>query len=214
MCKISFCLQFLGMTLSACNPKLGYGLTNIMSNYYPERLGLVICLNHNRIFQGVWNAFKGFLHANTIAKMQLIRSKKKIKDVFERHFNQELIEWLNDEIRLNKACKKLTKDQRAFWSKPADATSHDPRGTPSYIQTYIEKSEGSEINGHKPHPNILDQLEGKSLSVEEVDPERLKALDEVEREGATSDDSSDSFDFVEDIVVPTYQQVSNEAHQL
>ena len=201
--------------MSACSPKLGYGLTNVMSNYYPERLGLVICLNHNRVFQGVWNAFKVFLHPNTIAKMQLLRSKKKIKDLFERHFNEELIDWLNEEIRLNKS-SKLTKSQRAFWSKPEDSKIHDPRGTTSYVQKYVANCEESECNGHKPHPNILDELSGKTINVSDIDldPERLKALQDVEKDycGA-SDDSSDSFDLVDDIVVTEEQQVPKDAHR-
>ena len=202
------------MTLSACNPKLGYGLTSIMSNYYPERLGLVICLNHNRIFQGVWNTFKKFLHANTVAKMQLVRSKKKIKDLFDRHFDQELVEWLNEEIRLNKLNSKLPREQREFWSKPEDATSHDPRGTASYIQKYIDNREESEINEHKPHPNILDIIEGKKVSLTDdgLDPERLKALDELDKDEAASD-SSDSFDLIDDIVVSEDQMVPKDAQK-
>ena len=53
-----FFLFSSGMSLPSCNPKLGYGISQIFSNYYPERLGMIICLHHNPIFHGVWNAIK------------------------------------------------------------------------------------------------------------------------------------------------------------
>lgn len=205
-------LYFSGMTMSACSPKLGYGLTNIMSNYYPERLGLVICINHNRVFQGVWNAFKGFLHPNTIAKMQLLRSKKKIKDIFERTFGQELIDWLTEEIKLNKT-NKPSKSQREFWRKPDSGSTHDPRGTASYIRQCIDNESINIYDKiHKPHPNIVDAQEGRTLEASELDPEREAALDRDDNddEGNTSD-SSDSFSLVDDVDIPDDQRVPCEA---
>ena len=51
-------INVAGMSINSCNPRLGYGVTQVMSNHYPERLGLVIILNHSPVFQGVLRAIK------------------------------------------------------------------------------------------------------------------------------------------------------------
>lgn len=141
------------MTLPACNPRVGYGITQALSNYYPERLGLVICIHHSPVFQGVWNAFKVFLHPNTVAKMQLLRKKSKFSKAFFEHFDDELANWVLTEVKLNKKIHKhraIYNAQREFWNEPKAATTpaaadgataepvHDPRGSPSYIRRYID----------------------------------------------------------------------------
>lgn len=153
-----------GMSLPACNPKLGYGVTQVMSNFYPERLGLVICVNTNRVFQGVWKAIKVFLHPNTVSKMHLVRSKKRIRELFERLFSEELSEWLREEMTVNKQ-RPLPKAQRQFWVEPQKGV-HDPRGAPSYVRDWVEPygREGGSVPGgslHRPHPNMIDHVQGK-----------------------------------------------------
>jgi CRAL/TRIO domain len=132
-------LQHTGMSLPACNPRLGYGVTSALATYYPERLGLVVCINHNPVFQGVWNAFKVFLHPNTVAKMQLLRKKTKYQEAFRRLFDDELASWLLDEIKLNKQ-RPMPVSQREFWKAPesASGSAHDPRGCASYVRQYID----------------------------------------------------------------------------
>jgi len=140
------------MTLATCNPRVGHGLTNAMGTYYPERLGLVICINHNPVFQGVWNAFKIFLDPNTAAKMQMLRKKSKFREAFFRLFDEELATWLMDEVKLNKR-RPMLASQRQFWkgvdasnteqattptSTTALASRHDPRGCTSYVRQYVE----------------------------------------------------------------------------
>ena len=149
---------YVGMSLAACNPRVGYGLTSAMATYYPERLGLVVCINHNPVFQGVWNAFKVFLDSNTAAKMQMMRKKAKFREAFDRLFDDELVTWLMDEVKLNK-CRPMLASQLRFWkgvdvsaaaktesNSPTSTTAeiaaltsrHDSRGCPSYIRQYIE----------------------------------------------------------------------------
>jgi len=148
-------LLCIGMTLAACNPRVGHGITSAMATYYPERLGLVICIHYNPVFQGVWNAFKIFLDPNTAAKMQMLRKKSSYREAFFRLFDEELATWLMDEVKLNKRRPMLT-SQRQFWkgidasnapSPPATTTtetiavlarSHDPRGCRTYVRQYIE----------------------------------------------------------------------------
>lgn len=151
------------MSLPACNPKIGYGLTQVFANFYPERLGLVICLHHNPIFHGVWNAIKVFLHENTVAKMHLLRSKKKIAEEFSRLFSPELRDWLFEEMKFNKI-KPLPMSQRTFWKAPSNPKDHDPRGCSSYVSEYISKYlknvDKDPEKTHRPHPNIVDELKG------------------------------------------------------
>lgn len=183
-----FVVDCTGMTLAACNPRVGHALTQAMATYYPERLGLVICIHHNAVFHGVWNAFKIFLDPNTAAKMQLLRKKPKFREAFIRLFDEELATWLMEEVKLNKR-RPMLASQRQFWkgvetsnsptnSKPTTpttknaieelASSHDPRGCRSYVQQYIEpylanharNSEDRLSTLHQPHPNIVDELRG------------------------------------------------------
>ncbi|KAK7114039.1 phosphatidylinositol transfer protein 3-like [Littorina saxatilis] len=205
-----FVIDCTGMTLSSCNPKLGYGVTNSLSNHYPERLGQVVCLNHSPVFHGVWKAIKQFLHPQTAAKVKLVRSKSKMTDLFSRLFSAELSHWLLEEIALNKQ-KPLSKPQVEFWNPPSSSTGkplHDPRGTPTYVTQYLETfkkacqsdsdggspnlatplgNEATPFHVHKPHPNIVDHLTGRevaavSLSKEEL-LERQRAQSMVEKEG-------------------------------
>ena len=143
-------LLHIGMTLAACNPRVGHGLTSAMATYYPERLGLVVCIHHSPVFQVVWNSLKIFLDSHTAAKMQMVRRKSKFREAFFRLFDEELATWLIDEVELNKR-RPMFASQRQFW-KGVDASSsvppagkiealasrHDPRGCPSYVRQYIE----------------------------------------------------------------------------
>ena len=131
-----------------------------MGTYYPERLGVFLCIHHNPIFQAVWNAIKIFIDPNTVAKVQMVRKKSKFQEAFCRLFDEELATWLLDEVKLNKV-RPMLASQRQFWkgvdasSTPTDelpaatkkdkketiaslAGRHDPRGCPSYVRQYIE----------------------------------------------------------------------------
>ncbi len=67
------------MSLGACNPKIGHGVSQVLADNYPERLGAVVCVNHNPVFQGVWNALRLFLHPSTTSKVHLVHSKAKVR---------------------------------------------------------------------------------------------------------------------------------------
>ncbi|RUS80184.1 hypothetical protein EGW08_012041 [Elysia chlorotica] len=139
-----FVIDCTGMTLNACNPKLGFGMSNILSNHYPERLGLVICVNHNAMFHGVWKALKKVVSPGTTAKVRLVRSVSKVQQVFSTFFSDELSNWLVNEIELNKQ-RPLPKSQLEFWRAPPSTAfsalngtqPHDPRGCPTYIRDYV-----------------------------------------------------------------------------
>ena len=177
------------MTLPLCNPKLGYGVTQNLADHYPERLGLVICLNHNAAFHAVWKAIKVFLHRNTASKVKLVRSLSKIKEVFQEHFSDELTNWLLEEIKLNKK-GPLCDSQQKFWERPFKKDCHDPRGCPSYVsdfvESYFEKKETCKQRIHRPFPTIIDSLSGKKCDVTPNSSEDHASFNDVS--GTSSDD--------------------------
>ncbi|KAK0045849.1 SEC14 cytosolic factor [Biomphalaria pfeifferi] len=181
------------MTMGACNPKLGYNVTSILSSHYPERLGMVICVNISPVFHGVWKAIKKLLSPGTVSKVRLVRSESKIRQVFGTFFSDELSAWLLEEIALNK-CKPLSRGQLEFWNPPSGESRHDPRGTLSYVHGYINqfKLEDAHVfpghpKKHLPHPNIIDALSAVVAAVS------LTPSEEAEREealGASGRDDS------------------------
>jgi len=151
---------YIGMTLSSCNPRQGHILSSSISTYYPERLGLAICIHHSPIFQAVWNAIKILIDPKTVAKMQMLRKKRRFGESFLQFFDEELATWLLEEVKLNKVRPTLA-SQRQFWRAVDDivattttssdpsltnaketietmASRHDPRGCPSYVRQYVE----------------------------------------------------------------------------
>ncbi|XP_063439935.1 uncharacterized protein LOC134721112 isoform X2 [Mytilus trossulus] len=207
-----FVIDCTGMTIQACNPKLGYGVTQVMANHYPERLGLVICVNHNPVFQGIWKAMKVFIHPNTSSKVKLVKSKSKVKQTFLEVFPSELTDWILEEMRQNKI-KPLPSTQREFWNKPADTGRHDPRGCLSYVEKYIERSEKEnaaiEIE-HKAHPNMIDSIKGKVVS--------LKKSSELEKKSSPfhhvdscNSDSDEEFEQIEMLDIPDEFKVPDDA---
>jgi len=51
---------------------------------------------------------------------------------------QEGIEWLREEMVLNRPAAGLPASQRNFWRKPDCGETHDPRAWPSFIASHIE----------------------------------------------------------------------------
>lgn len=198
-----FIIDCTGMTIQACNPKLGYGVTQVMSNHYPEHLGLVICVNHNPVFHGIWKAMKVFIHPNTTAKVKLIKSKSKVKETFQDLFPSELADWLLEEMRLNKI-HPLPVTQKEFWNKPGKSMTHDPRGCPSYVTKYINTVKNGECcdNQHKPHPNIMDSVLGNLKSVKHPLTESSTHCSASCGPDSGNSDTDDEFEQIEMIDIP------------
>lgn len=161
-----FVIDFTGMTLSSCNPKLGYSMTNVVSNHYPERLGLMVFVNHNAVFQGVWKAIKAFMHPNTVAKVRMARNKAKVVEMFSQLFSAELSTWMQEEIALNKH-KPLSRSQLEFWNPPQDGQVHDPRGCQSYIQKYLDTFPKT-VQSNGSSPQVEDTVTAKTSSPEKT----------------------------------------------
>lgn len=206
-----FVVDCSGMSLPLCNPKLGYGVTQTLADHYPERLGMVICLNHNAVFHAVWKAIKVFVHRNTASKVNLVRSMSKVKELFHEYFSDELTNWLLDEIKLNKK-GPLCDSQQRFWERPAKKGSHDPRGCPSYVaeyvDNYLEKKETSNQRVHRPFPTIIDSLSGKCCKVQSNSSRDEASLSDVS--GTSSDCELDS-EKADDIDIPDEFKIDNSA---
>lgn len=174
--------MFTGMSINTCDTKMGSGVIDVFSNYYPERLGKIVCLNHNPIFHGLYQAVKVFIDPNTAQKMKLVRNKEKMVKNFKKLFSDELSEWLQEEIRLNKV-EPIPESQVRFWEGNAD---HDPRGCPSYVKEYVEPLVGTticKVTTPLPHPNLVDQCEGKELTPYDPEEEKeRKKREEKEKE--------------------------------
>lgn len=103
--------------------------------------------------------------------MKLVKSEAKIQQLFSNYFPEDLSAWLMEEIALNRQ-NPVPLSQREFWNPPHDPGSHDPRGCPSYVQKYVLPSLGRDLRfvpgkkkPHCPHPNIIDALRSKVVSL-------------------------------------------------
>ena len=195
------------MTIQACNPKLGYEVTQILSNYYPERLGVVFCVNHSTLFQGIWKAIKIFLHPNTSKKVKLLKSSI-MNEQFQKLFNQEMIDWLTKEMKLNKS-KNINEYQRRFWFCHED---HDPRGVTSYVQRYCQNPPKGPTD-YQPHPNIVDVLNGKLTQNESLKLLRNSSVNEIPS-NKSEDDCFDEWENLEGddaIEIPSEYQISTKS---
>lgn len=201
------------MTIQACNPKLGYGVSQVMSNHYPERLGMVVCVNHNPVFQGIWKAMKVFIHPNTASKVRLVKSKSKVKQTFMELFPTELADWILEEMRLNKL-RPMPKSQKEFWKKPPTGVHHDPRGCPSYVEKYVDiLSTQGFTNNHKPHPNVIDSEMGKLKSTESHASHHDKhtVTNDIHVCDSSNSESDDDFEQIEIIDIPDEYQIPEHA---
>lgn len=103
----------------------------------------------------------------TVAKVYIHRHQEKIEQEFTELFQDDLKDWLLEEIRLNKR-HPISDTQMQFW-KAQDPGSgvHDPRGCPSYVKECIENFPINDHNDKKPnvyipHPNLLQEIVAKT----------------------------------------------------
>ncbi|KAG5447426.1 Phosphatidylinositol transfer protein 3 [Clonorchis sinensis] len=156
-----FVLDCAGMSAINCSPRLGYECAQVLSNHYPERLGLAICIRPGPMFKVAWQAIKPFLPIQTANKVCIVNSKSQLQPTLEQHFPRSIVEWLTKEYNLNRAEPKLSR-YRPFWlHRPDTDESHDPRGDKPYVDNWVIKRHSS---GHLPHPNMIDYLAGKLRS--------------------------------------------------
>ena len=176
--------------MSQFNPKIAKELIGTFATAYPEHLEKLIIVHHNIIIHNIWKAIKAIVDPRSVKKMHFIKKEEKIRATFDFLFPNELSSWLMDEMRLNRT-DPITPMQREFWKPPLTCRHHDPRGTQSYINQFVDPylkfaltaemqasnpaatstPEGSTISPvapepvhlsfHRPHPNIVDYQMGR-----------------------------------------------------
>ncbi|CAH8575573.1 unnamed protein product [Heterobilharzia americana] len=224
MKTLIFIVDCTGLTIACCNPKIGSKFIQTFADCYPETLCKFILINHNPFFHGIWKAIRVFIDPNTVKKVKLIK-KEKIQKTFDEMFDKETVTWLMEELQLNR--REINENQLRFWELPKavqQANScqlHDPRGTPQYIQNFIEplekltkeqNNQKSEIilsydnlglKTHLPHPNVMDILNKclkqtkitalHSGKCNKLDKEELKVygINSIENVSEISEDGSE-----------------------
>lgn len=177
------------MTASNCHPRMGYESAQIMSNHYPERLGLAICIGPGQIFKLAWKAIKSILPATTTSKICMVKDKTKMLQTFTTYFPNDLVDWLMTEVSFNRTNPSYVKS-RPFWLEPTNKEDeHDPRGVKVYTNEWIGINHPS---GHLPHPNIVDSQFGilNSLKVAaNTDVFKNKNIDQKFDELVVNDDA-------------------------
>nr|CDS20754.1 retinaldehyde binding protein [Echinococcus granulosus] len=156
------------MTLPCCNPNLGKKMASVFSNYYPERLGAAVIVNHKAIFQSIWRTIRKFLDPVTARKVIFLKQKtsqkhssnpekksKRLSEGLRELCDEATAQWLETEIQMN---REINENQMRFWEKPSGG-AHDPRGTEAFVREFIDC--GNPPNGFMPHPNIVDMVCGK-----------------------------------------------------
>ncbi|CAL8103797.1 unnamed protein product [Calicophoron daubneyi] len=181
-----FILDCAGMTASCCNPRLAYDCAQIMSNNYPERLGLAIALKPGSVFKMVWQAIKPFLAPTTTAKVCIVNNKDQLEAVCDKYFSADTTKWLMNEYKLNRK-KPVRSRYREFWTPPPTTTTkadHDPRGDKAYVKDWIRPDHPT---GHLAHPNMLEYIAGTINTI--VPSVELNSNSEI-----LEDDDSKEFD--------------------
>ena len=128
---------FVGFSLSQFNPKIAKELIGTFATSYPEHLEKLIIVHHNIIIHNIWKAIKAIVDPRSVKKMHFIKKEEKIRATFDFLFSKELSSWLMDEMRLNRT-EPITPTQREFWKPPLTCRHHDPRGTQSYINQFVD----------------------------------------------------------------------------
>ena len=152
----------------------------------------------------------------TTAKVQLIRSKKKLKEMFSNYLSEETVSWLSDEIKMNKQ-KPLPESQREFW-KGGDGSEHDARGCSEYVESYVEGN--IKVNSehlaaqarHKPHPNIVDFLVGSLQNVHSSNGEHVAAG--VTPHDDNDEDWSDTGEHIDDLEIDEEFQIPKDSQRI
>ncbi|VDL94584.1 unnamed protein product [Schistocephalus solidus] len=182
-----FVFDCTGMTLPCCNPKLGQQVMHVFANYYPERLGQAIIINHAKVFHSIWKGIRKFLDPVTANKMVLLK-KDQISEGLKERFDEDTAKWLEVEIECN---REITEEQMRFWEKP-ERSSHDPRGSPAYVREYIATY--TPTSAYQPHPNIIDLQTGKLAQKIAIQKVNHKAEKIDPKEYGIEDDQSGSSD--------------------
>ena len=99
--------------------------------------GHSLIINAPRIFRRCgW--IERFVDPNTVAKVRFVNgTRETIRPVLQEMFPDELAEWLEEEIVLNRK-SKLIPQQKTWWEPPPHGSDHDPRASPFMLHCYCD----------------------------------------------------------------------------
>ena len=152
-------IDFTGFGLGCCNPMQGRTSIKLVLDHFPEQLGKAFMVNAPFVFSGFWAAITPLLDKRTKNKISFHRNEDKFRQAATGVIGPSLLDWLHEEIRLNKK-RPIPPEQLNFWRKPSNPMTHDPRACPEFISSHIEPFlEGgvAATGGFTPHPNIASR---------------------------------------------------------
>jgi len=166
--------DFSGFTLRACDLSVASGVIHIVAAHYPERLALFACVNAPRLFMPAWRAICKLVDPRTTRKTRFVASRDEARALLCDILPAEDADWTMDELTANlvrpmAVCQSCD----GFWRPPSAGATHDPRGTPTYVQRYLGADRaraGDCLRRHRPHPNIALSLAGDDDAAKEAVP--------------------------------------------
>jgi hypothetical protein len=91
--QMSWVIDFNGYSLSNAPPiSVAMETLNILSNHYPERLGVAVMVDTPWIFGLFWKAVSPFIHPNTAKKIQFVSGQSEKEKLFSKLFDIHSIE--------------------------------------------------------------------------------------------------------------------------
>lgn len=120
-------LDMSGFGMRHASPQLPLHMNALFSRHYPELLGTALIINAPRLFSAVWSWIERFVDANTVAKVRFVSgTREAIRPVLQEMFPDDLAQWLEDEVMLNRR-SRLSAEQTSWWKAPPHGCDHDPR---------------------------------------------------------------------------------------
>ena len=130
-------VDFDGYGLRDNNPRLGLALFKLLMDHYPEMLKTMYLINAPMLFSSVWSMAKPLLDEVVISKINFVKGKERIKQLFYENMGDEITEWVLNEMEDNliKRQEETTNGFKKYWIAPKDSNEHDPRGVKSYVDS-------------------------------------------------------------------------------
>lgn len=158
-------LDMSGFGMRHASPQLPLHMNALFSRHYPELLGTALIINAPRIFSALWSWIERFVDPNTVAKVRFVNgTRETIRPVLQELFPDELAEWLEEEIVLNRK-SKLIPQQKTWWEPPPHGSDHDPRASPFMLHCYCDPQAPRNVSsGHPGQYQQSDILLAVALS--------------------------------------------------
>lgn len=137
ICSWVWIMDMHGFGFKDCSPQLARIFLNLSAAHYPERLGQFLVIGAPSIFSTLWKAVQPFIDINTRKKIHFRdfdykphKENKggKLKPLLEEYFDQDMVEWLLEEMKENRDKEKgkgKHYDYRALANVAVGGMEHD-----------------------------------------------------------------------------------------